>query len=353
MSEQLEPGVSSSDALASGAEDRVNAAKTSKRPALRRWESLRRGSLGAVLALALGGTAHAQQLDSVSREAATSLAVAGLEAYEAGSYDEALDKLEKSYTVARVPTLGLWSARTLYKLGRWREAEDRYREAIGLGVPDGDRETQQRALLDAQSELAALTPMIPNLVIEVEGAQLQQIELLIDGKPASTSEALHRLDPGPHHVEGSTGDARQAVDLRLVPRDTRTILLRFAPQPSAPPAAARDQRGSNWLRPAGWTAITLGGAGVAVGTVALILALQKKDEIDHDDACRNNKCPTTRQDLVDSYDSRRTLSTVGFVAGGVLAAAGVGALMIGGKTPADPRAEAVLSPGFVGIRGSF
>jgi len=355
MSEQLQPGVPPSNALANGAEDRVNAAKTSQKPALPSWESLRRGNLAAVfvLSLALAGTAQAQPLDSVSREAASSLAVAGLEAYEAGSYEEALDKLEKAYAVARVPTLGLWSARALYKLGRWREAEDRYGEASGLGLPDGDRETQQQALVDARAELAALTPTVPKLVVEIEGARLDQVELRIDGQPLSSSEAVHRLDPGTHHLEGVWGDEHQAVDLRLGARDTRTISLRFTPQPSAPSAATRDRGTDNWLRPVGWTAIAAGGAGVALGTVALILAIQKKDEINHEDTCQGVRCPTNKQDLIDSYNSRRDLSTVGFVAAGVLGAAGVGALWLGGKAPSEPGAEAVFSPAFTGIRGSF
>lgn len=329
-------------------------AKTSERRHIRRWHSLPSGALAAIFSfsLALGGTAQAQPLDSVSREAASSLAVAGLEAYEAGAYEEALDKLEKSYAVARVPTLALWSARTLYKLGRWRKAEDRYREAVGLGLPDGDRETQERALVDAQAELDALAQTIPKLVIEVAGARLDEIELRIDGQPFGTGEAVHRLDPGAHQVEGRKGDERQVVDLQLVPRDTRSILLRFAPEARSQPAAPTDQPG-NWLRTSGWVAIGVGGTGLAVGTVALILALQKKGTIDHDDACRDTACPTSKRGLIDSYNSRRTLSTVGFVSGGLLGAVGVSALWLGGKAPSDSRAEAVFSPGFTGIRGSF
>lgn len=325
----------------------MNAAKTSKRRSIRVLAAL------SVATLSLAAPAQAQPLDSVSREAATALAVAGLEAYEAGSYEEALDKLEKSYAVARVPTLGLWSARTLHKLGRWREAEERYREAIGLGVPDGERETQQRALLDAQSELAALTPTIPTLVIQVEGVRLDEIELRIDGKPVNTSEAVYRLDPGVHHVEGSRGDAHETVDVQLVPRDTRTILLRFTPQPT-PLAAPQEPRDppSNWLRTSGWTAIGVGGAGVAVGTVGLILAIQKKDKIDRDYTCKGVECPPSRGGLIDSYNSRRDLSTAGFVIGGVLGAAGVFALWLGGE-PGEPGAQAVFSPAFTGLRGSF
>jgi tetratricopeptide (TPR) repeat protein len=322
------------------------------------------------LSLAAGGTlsstVHAQPLDEISREAATSLAVAGLEAYEAGQYSEALDKLEKAYAVARVPTLGLWSARSLYKLGRWREAEDRYRETVALALPVGDRETQQRALVDAQSELAALSPTIPVLIVEFEGARPSEVELRIDGKPAPNTAPSYRLDPGAHHVEGFRGPERQSADLTLAARETRTLLLRFSPDlvAGAPGAAAPSEvvsssapapahKGNQWLRPAGWTALALGGAGIAVGAIGTVLAVGKKNDIDKNTNCAGNACAPSEQDLVDSYNANRHLATFGFIAGGVLAAAGVGALVISGRSSTDPRAEAVFSPVFTGVRGSF
>lgn len=318
--------------------------------------------LPGVFALSLLGAppALAQPLDDVSREAATALAIAGLEAYEAGHYAEAFDKLEKSYTVARVPTLGLWSARALHKLGRWLEAEARYEETVTLPLPQVDTATQQQAQQDAQAELTALKPTIPQLVIQLEGATLEQLRITIDGKVVNSTQTLHRLNPGAHHIEGDRGDARQAVDVQLAPRDNRTVVLRF-PSPGGALAEAPvqsfqlgpDESGSSWLRPAGWTAMVLGGAGVAVGTVGLVLAVQKKDEIDHNDNCNSSACGPSQQGLVDSYDSRRNLSTVGFVAGTALLAVGVTALVLSSSTSEAPSAEAVLSPSFTGIRGSF
>ena len=85
--------------------------------------------------------------------------------------------------------------------------------------------------------------------------------------------------------------------------------------------------GSAGLITASWTTVPLSpvvcGAGVAVGTVGLVLAVQKKDEIDHNDNCNSSACGPSQQGLVDSYDSRRNLSTVGFVAGTALLAVGV------------------------------
>jgi tetratricopeptide (TPR) repeat protein len=318
----------------------------------------------------VSSTLQAQPLDNVSREAATSLAVAGLEAYEAGQYAEALDKLEKAYAVARVPTLGLWSARSLYKLGRWREAEDRYRETLGLALPEGDRDTQQQALVDAQSELAALSPTIPSLVVQVAGARLSEVELRLDGKPAPSGESSYRLDPGAHHVEGLRGPERQSADLTLAPRETRTLLLHFSPDRVAGNAVAGSeatgaaptggagssaaaQKGNQWLRPAGWTALALGGVGIAVGALGTALAIGKKNDIDKNANCQGNACAPSEQDLVDGYNANRHLANFGFIAGGVLAAAGIGALVISGHSSADPRAEAVFSPAFTGVRGSF
>jgi hypothetical protein len=313
-------------------------------------------------ALLVTAPASAQPLDNVSREAATALAIAGLEAYEAGHYEEALDKLEKSYTVARVPTLGLWSARALHKLGRWLEAEARYEEAVALPLPDVDTATQQQAQQDAQTELSALKPTIPQLVIQLEGATLEQLRITIDGKVVNSTDTLHRLNPGAHHIEGDRGDARQAVDIQLVPGDKRTVSLRFPSRASAeapveaPPSfelAHEESDGGSWLRPVGWTAMVLGGAGVAVGAVSLVLAVQKKDEIDHNNLCSSTACAPSQRDLVDSYDSRRNLSSAGFIAGGALVALGVTALVLSGDDTEDPSAQAVISPSFTGIRGTF
>lgn len=312
------------------------------------------------LSLLASAPAPAQPLDTVSREAATALAIAGLEAYEAGHYEEAFDKLEKSYTVARVPTLALWSARALHKLGRWLEAEARYQEAVTLPLPDVDTATQQQAQQDAQAEFAALQPTIPQLSIQLEGATLEQLRITIDGKVVSSAGPVHRLNPGAHHIEGDRGDARQAVDVQLAPRDQRTIVLRFpvhgavlAEAPAQSFQMSSEESGSSWLRPAGWTSMVLGGAGMAVGTVSLVLAVQKKDEIDHNDRCNGTACGPSQRELVDSYDSRRNLSTAGFVAGTALLALGVTALVLSSDGSEDPTAQAVISPTFTGVRGTF
>jgi hypothetical protein len=357
---QLDPGVSVPAELATS----VVAGFKRLNPALRQRKWLPRANLmaasGAILALSLSIAYRvaAQPLDAVSREAATALAVAGLEAYEAGSYEDARDKLDKSYAVARVPTLGLWSARALYKLGLWLESEARYRETVALPLPEGDNGIQEQALADARTELERLTPTIPRLTIDVNGAPPAEVALSVDGKSVAANGPALRLDPGAHHVEAARGNARQSADVELAASDQRSIVLRLEGPgvANATPAHAPTEEhaaGSDWLRITGWSALAVGGVGIAVGTVAVVLAVQKKDQLDHDASCRANRCAPSERALVDSYQTRRELSTASFVAGGVLAVAGLGAVLLSGDSPQDARAEAFVSPGFTGVRGSF
>jgi hypothetical protein len=121
--------------------------------------------------VSLSSVASAQEIDDASRTAARAMGNSGVEAYQAGNYQEAVDRLEKAYGIARVPSLGLWSARALRKLGLLVEAANRYLETVGLQIPEGDYVIQKQAQTDATRELKELRPRIPVLKIEVKGAK--------------------------------------------------------------------------------------------------------------------------------------------------------------------------------------
>ncbi|HEY4159182.1 MAG TPA: tetratricopeptide repeat protein, partial [Polyangiaceae bacterium] len=89
--------------------------------------ALRLGTWLTVLAtVGLPQIAHAQAVDDATRSAARNLASAGVQAYQANDYPAARDKLERAYQVLRAPSLGLWSARALVKVGALVEAGERY-----------------------------------------------------------------------------------------------------------------------------------------------------------------------------------------------------------------------------------
>src|SRR5688572_19645010 len=72
--------------------------------------------------------------DAARRERARQLGYAGIRAYAAGNYSAASTQLEESFGLLPVPSLGLWSARALVKLGKLLEAERRYRGVVALRV---------------------------------------------------------------------------------------------------------------------------------------------------------------------------------------------------------------------------
>ena len=69
-----------------------------------------------------------------------------------------------------------------------------------------------------------------------------------------------------------------------------------------------------------YVAFGVGGAALLVGAVTGILAIGKHGDLK--DACPDATCPSTKQSDVDSYKTMGTISTVGFVVGGVGVAAG-------------------------------
>jgi hypothetical protein len=72
-----------------------------------------------------------------------------------------------------------------------------------------------------------------------------------------------------------------------------------------------------------WSAIGVGAAGVLTGAITGALAISKKSKLDDGD-CVNRVCwNQTMQDDLNGYSTLKTVSSIGFIAGGVLAATGV------------------------------
>jgi hypothetical protein len=324
-----------------------------------RWRFPRRYASIVAFAWVMAATpwVSAQPIDVASRKAAGGLGAAGLEAYLAGQYEQARDKFDKAYSIAKVPTLGLWSGRALRQLGLWLEAEARFRETVGLGIPDvapDQVELQKQAVVEAQTELGTLTPAIPRLLIELAGASWANATVTLDGQPVTGDDHVRRMNPGVHRLDAQVGAERQELDLRLESSEARTAVLRF--RGGAPMTADSnvDRRGSatDWRRIAGWSALGVGGAGLVLGTITGMLAMGQKRDIDDSASCVGNRCSPVENDLVHSYNAHRDLSSVGFIAGGVLAGTGITLLILAGSSE-SPRAVAFVSPALAGIRGVF
>jgi hypothetical protein len=309
--------------------------------------------VAAAFCLSISGAAGAQEIDDASRTAARAMGNSGVEAYQAGNYQDASDRLEKAYAIARVPSLGLWSARALRKLGKLVEAADRYLETASLQVPEGDYVIQKQAQTDATRELKELRPRIPVLSIEVKGAKAAEVAVSIDGTPlAATLVTEPRLvNPGEHRVEGTHGAERAEAKVTVAEAESTTAVLDFSGLKSAEAAVStEDGGGGGAFRTLAFVALGVGGAGIITGSITGVLAIDKKSTIDKSPSCDGNRC--SDRDLVDSYGTLRTVSSIGLIAGTVIAGVGVTLLFAGGSEK-EPSAAAFVGPGSVGVRGRF
>ena len=303
-----------------------------------------------VVALSLAsGSAGAQAPDEASLAAARQLGQEGVSLYLNGEYATASEKLERAYAVVKVPTLGLWSARALEKLGKLVEALQRYREVTLFELKPADPAVFHSSQTDARAAYDALLARIPQLTVELEGASAGEVTLTIDGRavPSALIGAAVPVNPGTHKLEARRADEVASGSLTLREGDQRRLTLAFhavapispeagaatAVEPVPVPAPAErvatdaasdaptatevsDDAGGS----AGpWILIAAGGAAAVGGGVLLGLALSAKSKVRHiDDGADWN-------DFDDDYNYVPVYSTAGIA----LLGAGAAALVAG------------------------
>jgi hypothetical protein len=320
------------------------------------------GVLGLWLVLLGAAPAAAEEgADDASRAAARDMGYSGVEAFQRGDYPTALDKLGRAYRILKVPTLGLWLARALEKSGKLVEAAERYMEVTRLEVSGSDAAVHRKAQGEAESERKALLVRIPALVLSVADGNEAELQVSIDG--ASISNAFlgekRLVNPGKHDVSASRGSQRFASVVTVQESEVKAISIDFSASPGSAPtapsgpatagaaqpsaAAEAPSASSGGSKTLAWTSIAIGGVGLAVGGVTGFMAMSKRNSLD----CPDDSCTADKQDDVDSYNALRTVSTVGFVAGAVFAAAG-GVLLLTGSGGEKESARAHVSP-FIGV----
>ncbi|HEX2870310.1 MAG TPA: hypothetical protein VHP33_03625 [Polyangiaceae bacterium] len=330
-----------------------------------------RGLTAALLAVSLLGaaSAHAEE-DAATRAAARKLAEDGVAALQNGDAATAVQKLEKAHNMLKAPSVALWSARALAKRGLLVEAAERLREASRLPV-SGDAGVQEQAKRDAEKELGELSPRIPSLVIAVSGVGDASVTVTLDGAaiPSDLLGEDRPVNPGPHRLVAKRGADERSLEVTLAEGERKPASLDFgsaAPTPasatgaptsdSSPSTASSSSGGGN--KTLAFVALGAGAAGLVVGGVTGGLALSKKSKLDDDDACRAGQCTYAVESDVKSLRTFRTVSTIGFIAGGVLAATGVVLLVTSGSSQQQgarqrPHVALAVGAGNLQLAGSF
>lgn len=106
-------------------------------------------------------------------------------------------------------------------------------------------------------------------------------------------------------------------------------------------------------RTLGWVGVGIGGVGLLVGVTTGLMATSARSKLLGSGDCRDSLCQLEARGDVDRYNSLRTWSTIGFVAGGLFAAAGATVLLAVPKETNDLQAQLVVGPGTAAVVGSF
>jgi hypothetical protein len=304
-----------------------------------------------VLSTFLFGAAAAADVDPAARSAARALGYAGVEAYERHDYETAVDKLEKAFSVLRVPSVGLWSARALAKRGRLVRASERYRLVGTLPTSGGDVAIQQQAQADAARELADLLPRIPAIVVVVDGSRPSQMTIDDVAVPVSLVGETIPTDPGAHRIVVRQGDDSAATTVSLQESERKQATLQLVHVSVAAASEPAPSSSGSWQKSAGFVGLVFGGAAIAAGAATGIVALGKKQSFDSDPACHDDLCPSSQGADVDAYNRLRLISTATFVAGGVLA--GAGAVLLLTSPRSQERVSVRATPASIALAGTF
>jgi hypothetical protein len=213
-----------------------------------------------------------------------------------------------------------------------------------------------------------LNKMIPTIVFvaKVKGADVLAVRVAMDGEVIA--ERLEgtaiSVDPGQHNFHFETaGQAPVDRTIVLVEGEKgRVEKIEFAsaaaeppaPPPSVPPAVAPGQAtpppnvsasptppeaapGTSAWRYVGYGALGVGGIGLAVGTVFGILAVSSNSQAH----CVNHVCEAGP---LSNAKSQATVANVGFIAGGILAAAGLGVIVFAPSGRSEASAVVTVAP---------
>ncbi|HEV3191420.1 MAG TPA: hypothetical protein VGY54_13020 [Polyangiaceae bacterium] len=332
--------------------------------------SLARSSVIVATLLFLAPAAHAQS--AADRATARQLGLDGQEALDKKDYATAEDRFRRADALFHAPTLLLGYARAETGLGKLVNASEAYNRIIREGVPPGASAAFANALEAAKAEAGAVQARIASVTVTVTGPENPTVTL--DDQPLSIAALGIRrpVDPGTHVVR-ATADGWEPAETRFAVADAgnasaalsmqKIAAVGPAAQPSpllAPtgesPAAPRDTGATSaggGQRTLGWVGLGVGVAGLATGTITGILAMSKHSDLQT--SCANGCPPSTQGDL-DSYHMLGTLSTVGFIAGGVLSAAGLVLVITAphdSTAAAGLRAMPYIGLNSVGATGTF
>lgn len=343
-----------------------------------------RTATSAVLATAAFLVSPAAWADDAADTAtARALGIEGVTLADAGKCKEAIPKLDRAEKLHHAPTTATRLAECEIDQGRLVAGTERLQRVVRERLPANAHPVSVASVAKAQKILDATVTRIPTLRlgVTVSGAAVPpetKLAITIDDESVSDAivETNRRIDPGSHRIvvraDGyhpttltvvfAEGETKSAVaDLRVDPAAHAAA----APASTHEPAAVRTESPS---KVPAILAFGAGAIGLGIGIYAATV-VEDKSSVLSTQCDANRVCPDNLQSEITGAKRWATVSTVGFIAGGVGIASGIVLLVLesGGasstrtgalpatKRAADPRPRVrpQIGAAAVGLEGTF
>ena len=301
-------------------------------------------------------------------ESARGALLAGRALRAKGDLAGALEKFKAAHVLAHTPVTGIELAKAHADLGQPVEARDVCFEIGRMPVAAGETGRSREARAEANTLAEAMKGKVATLLVVLKTPPNRAAVVKVDGVevPEAALAAGRKVNPGKHVVTARIDEGPEAsVSATLGEGEKKSVEL--APEapakvvsggtgapPPLPPPAEVERKTLSPLVPIGFG---VGAAGLVVGAVAGLVALNKKSALDA--GCKTPSgtqfvCENNASDLSTARGAA-TVSTVGFVVAGVGAAVGVVGLLTPGTVRVGKQGR--ISPYFdgtgAGLHGAF
>jgi hypothetical protein len=292
----------------------------------------------ALVACAVSVTAGAVEPTAGDRETSRSLGTQGVRALAAHDYTAAERACGGAYALVKAPSVGTCWAQALEGLGQLVEARDVFVEVIHLPTRPEEPAIFTSARNVARTEADALGKRIPTVTLAISGPpETTPLRVAIDGAlvKSETARLPRKVNPGAHTLSiSATGFEPLTAQVTIAEGEDRRLEIPLRPsnrgrEPSdlAQSAPTQEPRSTTSGGSLPLPAVVAGGAGLAglvVGVVAGVAGSAKHSALSNECNASRGTCPPSAASDLDAFHTLRTVSTVGYVVGGLgLVAGGV------------------------------
>ena len=327
---------------------------------------LARAGAAACLAVLLVTRAAAAAPPSENVATARELYKQGADALDAHDVKTAVTKLKSAWSLVQTPVIGFDLARAYLATGQLVDAREAALAVMRIPVAFDETDRSRRARDEAAKLAEALAKRIPHVTIRIEGKEVEQATIKLDGIviPRDALTVARQANPGAHTATIDVEDGRHAEGTVTVAEGESKELVLTVPAPApkpppdvkgdspkhdvvvAPPPDTRPRERVTYVSPLVWVGAVTTGAGLALGAITGAVALGAASTVSaHCNVLTKDGvgvCPPQYASDLSTGNTAAALSTVGFIAAGVGAGVLVTGILLSGKRDAPASAARVV-----------